>query len=239
MKIKYLNFCLVFCMLFGSLLSAYPIYAQDVNDQFPPCTTPTDPDFFFWNDPNDPSIFDWITFGLDGCIAPDTWICDWSFGDGTTATGCFLEDYKQYQSDGDYLVSVAITGVENATLSRTLEVRTHDVAITKFTAPQSARAGQTRQIVVYLRNNRYPENVQVELYKSTSNGYASVGTIFPQLVPVRQANRTTAFYFSYTFTAEDAYNGKVTFMAMAFILDFRDALPGDNQAISLPTRVSR
>ena len=230
MKIKYLNLGLVFCMLMGSLLSAYPTYA-----------TPTSwPPVSFWNYPYDPSIFDSISFGLYDEI-PQGWTCLWDFGDGTTYNECWVNEAKQYNTDGDYTVNLQVTNEigETASVSRVVSVRTHDVAITKFTAPQSARAGQTRQIVVYLRNNRYPEYVQVELYKSTSNGYASVGTIFPQLVPVRQANRTTAFYFSYTFTAEDAYNGKVTFMAMAFIIDLRDALPGDNEAISLPTRVSR
>jgi hypothetical protein len=102
----------------------------------------------------------------------------------------------------------------------------------------SARAGQTRQLSVYVRNNRYPENVRVELYKSTADGYVLFGTL-THLVPVRKASQTTAFNFNYTFTAEDAYAGKVTFKAVAMIVDARDPLPADNEAIALPTRVSR
>jgi hypothetical protein len=117
-------------------------------------------------------------------------------------------------------------------------VRTHDVAITRFSTPQSASVGQTRQIVVGVRNTRYPENVQVELYKvNEKNGLDWVGTSI-QSVPVRSANRTTTFSFSYTFTAKDAHIGKVTFKAMAFLLDARDAWPGDNEAVA-STRVSR
>jgi hypothetical protein len=240
MRNKFLKLALIFVMFLGSLLSAYPTNAQTTEVDPPPCAFPIDENFFFWNDPMDPSIFDWITFGLDGCIPPPNWVCDWNFGDGTTATGCFIED-KQFKTDGDYAVNVVIKEIDSnnsASITETVLVRTHDVAIAKFTVPQSARVGQTRQIGVYVRNNRYPENVQVEFYKSTVNGYAWVGTL-TQYTPVRPANRTTTFSFNYTFTAEDAYNGKVTFRAMAFILDARDALQADNEAISLPTRVTR
>jgi len=52
-------------------------------------------------------------------------------------------------------------------------------------------------------------------------------------------NGTTEFAFSYTFTADDARVGKVTFKAVANILGARDALPADNEAIAAPTKVSR
>ncbi len=58
-------------------------------------------------------------------------------------------------------------------------------------------------------------------------------------VPVRVNNRTTEFVFNYTFTAEDAQIGKVNFKAVATIQNYRDALPGDNEYISLPVKVSR
>lgn len=58
-----------------------------------------------------------------------------------------------------------------------------------------------------------------------------------QDVPVRSSNRTTGFNFSYTFTDEDARIGKVTFTAVATIENVRDALPADNETISLPTKV--
>jgi hypothetical protein len=57
-------------------------------------------------------------------------------------------------------------------------------------------------------------------------------------VPVRPANRTTDFKFSYTFDNDDGKFGKVTFKAVVTINDARDALPADNTAISLPTKVT-
>jgi Tol biopolymer transport system component len=111
------------------------------------------------------------------------------------------------------------------------------VAITRFSAPQSASAGQTRGIVVGIKNTRYPETVEVQLLKSVPGGFQLVG-VLTQSVPVRSGNRTTDFNFSYTFTAADASIGKVTFKAIANVLGARDALPADNEAIASPTKVS-
>jgi len=229
MKTKCLNLGLVICLVLVSLISVYPAKAE---------TTPWPPDDF-WNFPYDPSIFDGISFGLYG-EAPAAWICQWNFGDGTSYNECWVNQYKHYQKDGDYTVSVRVTNEfgETASASRVVSVRTHDVAITKFNVPQSAGAGQTRQLVVYVRNNRYPETVRVDLFKSTPDGYALFGSLSLQ-VPVRPVNRTTAFNFSYTFTADDARIGKVTFKAEANLDSVRDAWPVDNEAIALPTRVSR
>jgi len=231
MKTKYLNLGMVLFLVLGTLLTAYPVQADDV--------TPWPVDGF-WNYPYDPSIFDWISFGLYGAT-PSNWTCQWDFGDGTTYNECYVDQIKRYTNDGDYTVSVQVTNDlgEVSTASRVLSVRTHDVAITKFTVPQSAKAGQTRQLVVNVSNTRYPERVQVELYKIINNNeLAWVGTLI-QYVPVRSGNRTTIFTFNYTFTPEDARVGKVTFKGMAFILDAREAWPADNEAIALPTRVSR
>jgi len=60
-----------------------------------------------------------------------------------------------------------------------------------------------------------------------------------QVVPVRASNRTTDFSFSYTFADVDAQIGKVTFKAVANLLGARDALPVDNQAVALPTKVNQ
>jgi len=231
MNIKYLNLGLVFCLVLGSLLTAYPVNAQYK-------TWPPDPRGF-WNEPAVPSIVDEVAFGLYDYPPPE-WQCEWDFGDGTPNrfTQCWDVQYKQYNQDGDYSVAVLITNEnkDQAWFGRTVSVRTHDVAITKFTVPQSASAGQTRQLTVYVRNTRYPENVQVELYK---NDFIWVGTLI-QDVPPRSANRTTAFNFSYTFTAEDARIGKVTFRAMAFILNNGgDDWQVDNDVIALPTHISR
>ena len=59
-----------------------------------------------------------------------------------------------------------------------------------------------------------------------------------QSVPINPRNGTTDFAFSYTFTADDAQIGKVTFKAVTVISGARDALPADNEAIAPPTKVS-
>ena len=55
---------------------------------------------------------------------------------------------------------------------------------------------------------------------------------------MRSGNRTTDFNFTYTFTGDDAALGSVTFQTVATIENARDALPVDNNAIGLPTRVA-
>jgi hypothetical protein len=125
-----------------------------------------------------------------------------------------------------------------ASTSQTVRVGTHDVAIVKLAAPNAARVGQTRSIVVYMKNSRYPERVRIELYKSVPGGFQWV-TSTEQNIPVRTGGRTTSVSMSYTFASEDALMGKVTFKASANIVDRRDALPADNEAISAPTKVGR
>jgi hypothetical protein len=231
MNIKNLNLGLVICLILGSLMAASPAKAQ---------TTEWPPDGF-WNEPSVPSIFDQVSFGLYD-FPPAEWKCTWNFGDGTTYNECWVNASKQYKADGDYTVSILVTNEleQTKTVSRVVSVRTHDVAITKFTVPQSASAGQTRQLVVSVRNSRYPETVQVELYRSTANGFAMVGSLI-QEVPVRSANRTTAFSFNYTFTADDAQIGKLIFKAVATLPNHGggDDFPADNEIIALPTRLSR
>ena len=85
-------------------------------------------------------------------------------------------------------------------------------------------------------NHRYPDRVEVQLYKSVLGGYEQIG-VTTQLIPVRRGNRSTAVSISYTFTDSDAAIGKVTFKAVVNLLEARDALPADNEAISPPTKV--
>ena len=134
-------------------------------------------------------------------------------------------------------LTVTTNDLRTATISGQVQVRTHDVTITRGIVPQSAKAGQTRQITVELNNKRYPETVEVQLYKSTQSGYELVGTLVLYM-PVRPGNRTTVFAFSYTFTDADAALGKINFRAVANLVGARDALPTDNEAISLPTKVN-
>jgi len=189
--------------------------------------------------PGDPSMFDTVQF-YDSTWDPggagvQTQI--WDFGDGVTAEGCCPS--HRYAADGSYTVTLTVTTTDGRTgsASQTVNVMTRDVAITKFTVPKAASAGQTRQVVVSVNSRRYVEQVSVELYKSVPGGYQWVGTL-SQEVPVRPSNRTTDFNFSYTFTPSDAVLGKVTFRAIATIQNGRDALPADNEAIASPTKVN-
>jgi PKD repeat protein len=202
---------------------------------------PPPPNASFNPYPGDPSIYD-IVYFENFSYDPGCYWCGmsavWDLGDGTTSTA--WTPSHQYAADGDYTVSLTVTTADGRTGSTTrdLQVRTHDVAITKFTVPQSAKAGQTRSVTVDINNTRYPEQVQVELYKSTIDGWQWVGSL--QLyVPVRPSNRTTSFAFSYTFTAQDAELGRINFRAVANIVNARDALPTNNEAISLPTKVAK
>ena len=91
--------------------------------------------------PSDPSIFDQVQFqdfsfdpaGI-GFEPPQ-----WRFGNGATGSGFFPT--HRYAADGDYLVEETVTTLDgrSASTSRTLQVRTRDVAITRFQAPVSTR----------------------------------------------------------------------------------------------------
>jgi hypothetical protein len=199
--------------------------------------------------PSDPNIFDIVTFDNYSWDPVNTnfdlMTRVWDFGDGTTLTVIpptnepWSPSHK-YVKDGDYTVKLTVTTPDGrtASTSQTVHVKTHDVAITKFSAPQSASAGQTRQLVAGINSKIYAETVRVEFYKSVPGGYVSLG-YQDQSVPVRSANRTTNFQWSYTFTKDDATIGKVTFKAVATILEARDALPADNEAIASPTKVAK
>jgi hypothetical protein len=193
----------------------------------------------FWYWPNDPSMFDTISFSGNSYDPGGNPIVEqlFEFGDGTSATGCCPQ--HRYSADGDYTarLTVATSDGRVGTIEQVIRVRTHDVTIAKMQVPQSGNVGQTRQITVGLSNKRYGETVQVQLYKSGPGGYEHVGTL-NQSVPVRGGGRTTDFKFSYTFTSADAVLGKVTFKAVAQVVNARDAVPADNEAISLPTKVN-
>jgi len=59
--------------------------------------------------------------------------------------------------------SVTTPDGRSGSTSQSIVVRTHDVAITKLSAPNAASSGQTRQIAVGLNSRRYPETVEVQL----------------------------------------------------------------------------
>jgi PKD repeat protein len=200
--------------------------------------------YFF---PYDPSVFDTVYFYDSSWDPAGIGINSytWDLGDGTTATGSYVE--HKYAADGDYTVQHTVTTTDGrtASASQRVSVRTRDVAITQFSAPQAAKAGQTRSLSIGVASKRNEEYVRVEVFKSVVYGYELVGTTY-QTVPVRSGNRTTEFSINYTFTSADASLGKVTFKAVATIgvnspwgfSELRDVLPADNEAISSPTKVS-
>lgn len=199
----------------------------------------------FYYYPSDPSMFDVVQFvdqsSDPGQVGIQTRV--WDFGDGTPSPMDSSGYYTthQFAVDGQYTVRLDVTTFDgrSASTSQVVTVATHDVAITQFQTPQSASVGQTRQISVGIRNNRHPETVRVELFKSSPGSYQSFRSIgySEQFVPVRPSNRTTDFDFNYTINREDGMIGKVTFKAVATILNGHDALYADNEAISLPTKV--
>jgi hypothetical protein len=199
---------------------------------------PPPPQANFFMSPSDPSSFDFTQFydqSYDpGGVGIETWL--WDFGDGSSGSGYSVS--HRYAVDGDYAVVHAVTTYDGrtASVSRTIQVRTRDVAITRFSTPSSGMSGKTAKLSVDIRSNRYPETVQVQLFKSVPGGYQSVATSI-QTLPTR--NRVTSVAFSYTFTSQDAAVGKVTFRALVNILSGRDALPADNEAIGPPTKVTR
>jgi hypothetical protein len=218
---------------FASFLSQSEPFDLDVG--IAPDVTPA-----FGSSPTDPSSFDTIQFNGEAGDPASGQVAsfDWSFGDGATATGQFPT--HQYASDGRYQVtlSVAMTDGRTGTSVYPVEVRTHDVAIAKVEVPTSARSGQNRTISVGIRTGRYPDTVAVTLWRSSPSGYQMIGTVTKD-VPVAGGNRTVDFGFGYTFSAEDAQTGKVTFQAIAEIVGARDALPADNRIVTAPTKVSR
>ena len=169
---------------------------------------------------SDPSTFDTIQFQDTSFDPAQIGIATqaWDFGDGTGGSGQFPT--HRYTADGDYTVGLTVTTHDgrSASTSQLIRVKTHDVAITKFTVPNSARAGQTRELTAGVRNTRYPENVQFQLFKSVPGfgGFQLVGTL-TQLVPVVQGNKTVPVTLSYTFSNDDAAVGKVTFQIVAQI----------------------
>jgi PKD domain len=195
--------------------------------------------FYFY--PGNPSIYDTLQF-YDQSYDPgntgfQSWA--WNFGDGATSSDA--QSAHLYKADGDYAVQLTVTTSDGrtASASQVLQVRTHDVAITKITAPLTAKAGQAQKIIIAVKNRHYAENVQVDLYKTVPGGFQWVGA-YTQYVPVRMGNQTSTFTFNYTFTADDAKLGKVSFKAVATIVGYQDVLPTDNELISSPpTRVTR
>lgn len=189
--------------------------------------------------PYEPSSFDTLYF-WGGVSDPSNqgirqWL--WNFGDGTTATDPYPQ--HRYPADGNYTVTLSVITDDGrtGTASQVIAVKTHDVTIKKLARPKSARVGQTRKIIVSVSPGRYPENVEVQLYKSVPGGFNYVGFL-RQYVDTKPNGQATDFYLGYTFTPEDGQVGKVIFRAVANIEGYRDAFPADNEFISFAVTVN-
>lgn len=190
------------------------------------------------------SLFENIGFQVDhraGYNDPVT--TEWDFGDGATAApSTETSKSHRYAADGVYTVTVRSTAGDGrtATDTTTVTVKTHDVGISKFTVPASARAGEQKQIAVQVSNTRYLEKVKTTVYRDNGNGngWQEVGTLTID-VPAHPT-RKVKFPFAYTFTPQDAVTGKVSFRAVVepqLEYPVRDAIPSDNEVITIATTV--
>ena len=201
-----------------------------------------DPIADFWWYPDPLSMFDTGSFSNASVDPGGTpWrLVQWDFGDGATAVDCCAP--HRFAADGDYRVVLTVETLDGRTASvaKVVPVRTHDVVIRKFTLPRSTRLGQTISVDVDLTNARYDEVVQVQLFRTRPSVYGDpyelVGTL-EKPVPVRPRAATT-FSYRYTVRDEDASAGKVSFMALAWIVGQSDALAADNRLTSQVVKVS-
>jgi hypothetical protein len=146
----------------------------------------------------------------------------------------------RFTHDGDYTVTltVAARGGRTNAVIKTVQVRTHDVTVMSLVAPAKGKVGKQASITVGVGNTRYPETVQVDLYKITPQGDVLVGTSI-QTVRVMKLKTAVNYSFNYTFTNEDALIGKLPFRAVATVQGARDAVSGDNTATTPPTLVTK
>ncbi|MFC0548280.1 PKD domain-containing protein [Kutzneria chonburiensis] len=197
-----------------------------------------DPEFSI--SPSEPTVYDNISLAAHSWNSFDTPItASWDFGDGTSAPAGTDPVHHNYKVDGVYQLTMHASSPDGRTVTKTtpLTVNTHDVGITKFDVPSSARDGQQKSITVHVSNTRYAEKPTVTLYKFDGNFSTTVGTLTLD-VPAR-ARGSVAFPFAYTFTPDDALVGKVTFRAVVQLpYPVRDARAADNEVIAIATTVN-
>jgi hypothetical protein len=188
---------------------------------------------FFPDEPNSVEPVEFFDQTFDS--GNSDWNDAWTFGDGSTSD--LFNPKHLYAADGDYVVGLDVTTFDGRTGStqQTISVRTHDVAIVGVSAPKSARSGQTKPIAVSVIDRRYPETVEVRLYRVDGGGQTLIGDTFLDLTVGTRATTTS---FPYTFTPDDATSGQVTFLATIDIFGHTDALPADNsrEAVTTVTR---
>ncbi len=206
---------------------ASPLPTPMVNIYLSPETPAAQVDTYFYSDTYDPAeigIMEWF----------------WDFGDGTTTTETMPYVTHRYAADGDYTVRHRVTTVDGRTNSalKKIQVRSYDIAITRFSRPQTAAVGQTKRLLIQVTNRSYPTQAILELYKSGPNGFEFVGRL-RQFVDGKRNGQTTNFIINYTFTQADAEQGKVVFRAMTWPESGIDIFPADNEFITFATKVTR
>ncbi|QKV73030.1 PKD domain-containing protein [Amycolatopsis sp. Hca4] len=198
---------------------------------------PLEPDVSVY--PSPATVFDNVGFSASSWESADLPLGGtWDFGDGTSAPVGTETVYHRYAADGGYTATLHATAPDGrtATVTRPVTVTTHDVGISKFTVPSAARQGESKPINVDVTNTRYAETVTVVLSKRSTDYWAEVGRLTLQ-VPARATGKVR-FPFAYTFTPDDALDGKVSFRAeVQLAYPVTDARPGDNEAISVATTV--
>jgi PKD repeat protein len=198
-----------------------------------------DPEARFYFIPGDPNTFDTIQFYDASSDPADVGFAAqaWDFGDGSTSTDS--NPAHRYAADGDYTVrlTVATSDGRTASVTQLVHVQTHDVAIARLAVPYSAEVGQTIAVNVFVQDTRYPENVEVDLFKSIPGGFSQAGSL-TQPVAVGLAGQTTRFTIKYTVTSDDKAAGKITFRADATIVDHRDGRPADNELLSTSVTIN-
>jgi PKD repeat protein len=200
-------------------------------EQAPPVTA----DFFWYpsapSSRDDVSFFDESRDPVGQSFEPATW----DFGDGSpTQTGGSVS--HRFSRDGDYTVTMSTSTEDGrtATTSELIQVRTHDVAVTSFDVPATAKVGQTVTIRVTVASVRYRENVSMEVDQGQDGWFTSIDQQGPIAVAPR---RPHTFAFEYTFTRADAKRKVVAFQATASP-DSNDVDETNNTVIAT-TRVTR
>lgn len=197
------------------------------------------PNADFTYSPGDPSAFDDATYAYwnGGYWDPTVNGWAWDFGDGTSATGESVS--HRFARDGQYEVTLLVSarGGRTNSVTKTVQVQTHDVAILSLATPAKGKVGKQSAITVGIGNTRYPETVQVDLYKLTAQGDVLVGTNIGA-VGVMKLKKTVDISFNYMFTSDDATIGKLPFKAVVTIQGARDAVTSDNTQTSAPTLIT-
>ncbi len=94
------------------------------------------------------------------------------------------------------------------------------------------------QSVWYRYSPASPAGVRIDMDGSSFGVVFNLYRAFGTGLGLQVRKRVTPFAFSYTFTPDDATIGNITFKAIAALSGARDALPADNEIVSLPTKVN-